>query len=140
MYKTRKKIEFDVCEDYFYGLSHNQKLAIIYFLSVIAACKNNVNIKNDSPAFIDHCYKVLKLTGEQVLEYVAIGGREQTVSDLKKMNPYSFVMLIATTAELCELNGGLSEEQYTALVDWLNDMEKSIDEWKDYALNEQNFV
>lgn len=140
MYQKKRKIEFDVSEDYFYGFSHNQKLATIYFLSVIAACENNVNIRNDSPAFIDHCYKVLNLTGEQVLEYIAIGGREQAVIDLKKIHPYSFVMLIATTAELCELNGGLSEEKYSALVDWLDDLGMSIDDWNDYAIDDKNFV
>lgn len=140
MDKARKKIDFDVGEEYFYGFTHNQKMATIHFLSVIAASENNVSIRNDTPAFIDHCYKVLKLKGEQVLNYIAIGGREQTVIDLKKIHPLSFIMLIVTTAEMCDLNGGLSEEKYTALVDWLDDMEMSIDDWNDYAVNDENFV
>ena len=134
MYHKKKKVEFDMGKHDFYKLKHNQKLAIIYFLSVIATGDNNLIKPNECPAFINHCYKVFRVTGDEVLAYVAIGGREQIVKELKKMHEYNFYMLIVTTVELLCLNGGGDDDKYRALNDWLEDLEMTEDEWYNYEV------
>ena len=138
MYQKKKKVEFDMGKQDFYKLTHNQKLAILYFLSVIATGDNKLTRPNDCPAFINHCYRIFRVTGDQVLAYVAIGGREQTVMELKKMHQYNFFMLICTTSELLCLNGGGRDEKYQALLDWLDDLEMTEDEWYDYEVKKND--
>jgi hypothetical protein len=136
MYKTRKKVEFYFEVGYFFRLKRNQKLAIINFLSVIAASDTRTKLKDDVAAFMDHCFKVLRVTGDEVLEYVAIGGREQTVIDIKKLDRHNLLMLTIVTSELCDQNGGMSDAEYLALQCWVDDLEMTIDEWYDYTVDE----
>ena len=136
MYKTKRKREFDFETGYFDRLKRNEKLAIINFLSVIAASDTRLKLRDDVMAFMDHCYKVLMVTGDQVLEYVAIGGREQTVIDIKKIDRYNFFMLIVVTSELCDQNGGMTDAEYLALLCWLDDLEMTVDEWFDFVVDE----
>ena len=134
MYKSKKREEFDFDEGYFFRLKRNQKLAILNFLSVIAASDSGTKLNRDEADFINHCYKIFRVTGDQFLEYIAIGGREQTVQDLKKMNNGNFLGLIMVTAELCNLNGGTSEDEFEALKEWLDDLKMTVDEWVDYVV------
>lgn len=136
MYKTRKMREFYFGTGYFDRLKGNQKLAIINFLSVIAASDTRVKLQDDVTAFMNHVYKVLEVTGDQVLEYVAIGGREQTVIDIKKMDRYNLFILIVVTSELCDQNGGMTDAEYLALLCWIDDLQMTIDEWFDFNVDE----
>ena len=136
MYKTERGTKFDFDDGYFDRLKRNQKLAVINFLSVIAASDTRIKLKDDISAFMNHCYKVLRVTGEQVLEYVAIGGREQTVIDIKKMDRYNLFILIVVTSELCDQNGGMTDAKYLALLCWIDDLQMTIDEWFDFNVDE----
>ena len=130
MNKLKKKKKFDfTLDEYFWWLSKNQKLAIIHFLSVIAASDKRSKTNNDDGDLINMCYKEFRVSGDEVLEYTAIGGREQTARDILKMKRDNLFGLIMMNYTLCELNGGHSDEQFEALLLWLADLNISVDEW-----------
>ena len=130
MNKLKKKKKFDfTLDEYFWWLSKNQKLAIIHFLSVIAASDKRSKTNNDEGDLINMCYKKFRVSGDEVLEYTAIGGREQTARDILKMKRDNLFGLIMMNYKLCELNGGPSDEQFEALLLWLVDLNMTVDEW-----------
>jgi len=130
MNKLKKKKKFDfTLDEYFWRLSKNQKLAVIHFLSVIAISDTGPKTNNDEGDLIDMCYKTFRVTGDKVLEYTAIGGREQTAKDILKMKRDNLYGLIMLNYKLCELNGGPSDEQFEALMLWLADLNLTVDEW-----------
>jgi len=134
MHKSKRKEILDfTTTDYFYRLSKNQKLAVINFLSVIAVSDKGPKLNKDVEALINMCYKEFRVSGDEFLEYIAIGGREQTARDLKRMNEMNFLGLIIITAELCEMNGSTTEEEYEALEGWLEEMDMTIDDWIDFG-------
>jgi len=134
MHKSKRKEFMELTTtDYFYRLSKNQKLAVINFLSVIAVSDKGPKMNNDVAAIINMCYKEFRVTGDEFLEYIAIGGREQTARDLKRLNEGNFLGLIMITAELCGANGTTTEEEYEALEEWLVEMGMTVDEWIDFG-------
>jgi hypothetical protein len=128
--KKKKKFDFAL-EEYFWWLSKNQKLAIIHFLSVIAVSDMGPKTNNDEGDLINMCYKKFRVSGDEVLEYTAMGGREQTAKDILKMKRDNLFGLIMLNYKLCELNGGPSNEQFEALMLWLVDLNITVNEWYD---------
>lgn len=126
--KKYEKFDFEL-EEYFWWLSKNQKMAIIHFLSVIAVSDTGPKTNNDEGDLINMCYKKFRVSGDEVLEYTAIGGREQTARDLLKMKRENFYGLVMMNFHLGELNGGPSDEQFEALLLWLVDLNITVDEW-----------
>ena len=127
---VKKNVKFDFeLEEYFWMLSKNQKLAIIHFLSVIAVSDTGPKTNNDEGDLINMCYMIFGVTGDEVLEYIAIGGREQTAQDILKMTRENMYGLILLNYELCKLNGGPSDEQFEALLMWLADLNLTTEEW-----------
>ncbi len=120
----------------FEDITRNQKLAIINFMSVIAvsnAAKRNSKVEQ---AYISFYYKEFGITGDQFLAYISIGGREQTVKDLKTLTKSNFQDLVYATTELfiCD-DQQTTDEELMALSDWLDDIGMTIDEWNDYLEN-----
>jgi hypothetical protein len=128
MAKKYEKFDFTL-DEYFWRLSRNQKMAVIHFLSVIAVSDTEPKTNNDEGDLIDMCYKKFRVTGDEVLRYAAIGGREQTARDILKMKRDNLYGLIMMNYQLTELNGGPSDEQYEALMLWLVDLNMTVDEW-----------
>jgi len=126
--KKKKKFDFAL-EEYFWWLSKNQKMAIIHFLSVIAVSDTGPKTNNDVGDLINMCYKKFRVSGDEVLEYIAIGGREQTAKDILKMKRDNLFGLVMMDYHLGELNGGPSDEHFEALLLWLVDLNMTVDEW-----------
>ena len=135
MKKSKESEDYDFVKDaYFNDLSINQKLAIINFFSVIAA-SNNIKLSKIESAFISQYYKEFGVTGDQYLAYVSIGGRMQTVADIKSLSKENMLDLVYTTTELCICDGELDENEFSALVSWLDDIGMTIEEWNDLLTN-----
>ena len=133
MTKKKEIEDYDFSPYGFIDITRNQKLAIINFLSVIAvsdARKRNGKIQQ---AYISFFYKEFGVTGDQYLAYISIGGREQTIADLKALSKSNMQDLVYATTELfiCD-DGNASDEELMALSNWLDDIGMTIEEWNDY--------
>jgi len=134
-----KKKEIEDYDFNSYGIENltiNQKLAVINFLSVIAVSDPK---KGDSPirkAYISFYYKEFGLTGDQYLAYISIGGREQTIEDLKTLTKSNIQDLVYMTTEMfiCD-NKNASDDELISLSHWLDDIGMTIEEWNDYLEN-----
>ena len=132
MGKSKKKEDFDFVKDaYFNDLTINQKLAVINFFSVIAASNGNIKINKIELAFISQYYKEFGVTGDQYLAYMSIGGREQTIEDIKSLTKANMQDLVYATTELFNCDGELNEKQFYTLVNLLTDIGITIEEWND---------
>ena len=137
MAKSKKKADYELMMVAFEDLTRNQKLAVINFLSVIAASNEKSKISKIQRSFISQYYKEFGITGDQFLTYISIDGRKRTIADLKSLTKSNFQDLVFTTTELCVCDGELSEDEFSALMKWLDDLGMSADEWNDYLENPQ---
>jgi len=131
---TKKEIEdYDFNSYGFEDLTINQRLAIINFMSVIAVSDIKKRDSNIRKAYISFYYKEFGITGDQFLAYISIGGREQTIEDLKSLTKSNIQDLVYTTTEMfiCD-NKNASDEELIALSHWLDDIGMTIEEWNDY--------
>lgn len=129
-----KKIEdYDFNPYAFENVTRNQKLAIINFMSVIASSNPQKRNSKVEQAYISFYYKEFGLTGDQYLAYISIGGRAQTVRDLKTLTKSNMQDLVYATTELfiCD-DKETTDEELMALSDWLDEIGVTIDEWNDY--------
>lgn len=140
MTKKKEIEDFDFNSYGIENLTINQKLAIINFMSVIAVsdCK-----KGDSlirKAYISFYYKEFGVTGDQYLAYISIGGREQTIEDLKSLTKSNIQDLVYMTTEMfiCD-NKNASDDELIALSNWLTDIGMTIEEWNDYLEHPGDF-
>lgn len=139
MGKHLKEDEFDFFPSLFDRLTLHQKLAVLDFLSVIAASAVNPNKIKAMSDFISHYYKEFKVTGDQYLAYIAIGGRNQTYIDIGLMDKRLIQDLVFATAELCICGGEVEDEQLLALSYLLESVGISLVEWNDYMDNPRVF-
>ena len=133
MTKKKEIEDFDFNSYGIENLTINQKLAVINFMSVIAVSDPK---KRDSPirkAYISFYYKEFGITGDQYLAYISIGGREQTIEDLKSLTKGNMQDLVYMTTEMfiCD-NLNASDEELISLSNWLTDIGMTIEEWNDY--------
>ncbi|MDP4291111.1 MAG: hypothetical protein Q8908_08525 [Bacteroidota bacterium] len=119
----------------FSDITRNQKLAIINFLSVIASSNIAPKISKSEQAFINFYYKEFGVSGDQYLAYLSIGGRAQTISDIKTLTKSNMQDLVYATTELCICDGEATDDQLNALSNWLNDIGITIEEWNEYLEN-----
>jgi len=119
----------------FENLSRNQKLAIINFMSSIAASDKTRMRSKIEQAYISSYYKEFGVTGDQYLAYISIGGREQTLADLKTLTKSNMQDLVYATTELFICDGNASDEELISLSNWLTDMGLSLDDWNDILEN-----
>jgi hypothetical protein len=131
-----KKKEIEDYDFNSYGiedLTINQKLAVINFLSVIAVSDVEKRDSDIRKAYISFYYKEFGITGDQYLAYISIGGREQTIEDLKSLTKSNMQDLVYITTEMfiCD-NKNASDEELIALSHWLDGMGMTIEEWNDY--------
>ena len=127
--------DFDLPSWTFIDLTRNQKLAIINFLSVIAASDANKQTNKNELAFISHYYREFGVTGAQYLAYISIGGRERTIAEIKNLSKENMQDLVYATTELCGCNGTLTVEEFSALINWLEPIGITIEEWNDMLEN-----
>ena len=139
MARSNNNEDYDLPNEVFYDLTRNQKLAIINFLSVIAASDANVKISEIEFAFISHYYKEFGVTGDQYLAYLSIGGREQTIAEIKNLSKENIQELVYATTELCNCTGELNAEEFTALLNWLDPIGMTIEEWNDVLENPDSY-
>ena len=59
----------------------------------------------------------------------------QTVADIKSLSKENMLDLVYTTTELCICDGELDENEFSALVSWLDDIGMTIEEWNDLLTN-----
>jgi hypothetical protein len=140
MTKKKEIEDFDFNSYGIEDLTINQKLAVINFMSVIAVSDTK---KGDSPirkAYISFYYKEFGITGDQFLAYISIGGREQTIEDLKSLTKSNMQDLVYMTTEMfiCD-NKNASDEELIALSNWLTDIGMTIEEWNDYLEHPGDF-
>jgi len=132
MGKSKKPEDFDFVKDaYFNDLTRNQKLAILNFFSVIAASNAKIKISEIESAFISQYYKEFGMTGDQYLAYISVGGRERTIEDIKSLNKENMQDLVYATTELFNCDGELNENEFSVLINWLDDIGMSIEAWND---------
>ena len=130
----KKEIEdYDFSSYGFEDLTRNQKLAIIDFLSVIAVSDPIKRNRDIQKAYISFYYKEFGVTGDQYLAYISIGGRKQTIEDLKSLTKSNIQDLVYTTTEMfiCD-DSNASDDELMALSRWLNEIGMTIEEWNDY--------
>jgi hypothetical protein len=122
------------------NLSINQKLAIINFLSVISVGDVEKRDSNIRKAYISFYYKEFGVTGDQYLAYISIGGREQTIKDLKSLTKSNMQDLVYITTEMfiCD-DKNASDEELIALSNWLTDIGMTIEEWNEYLEHPGDF-
>jgi hypothetical protein len=134
MTKPLKPEDYEFSTMAYFGsdLSRNQRLAILNFLSVIAVSDLGKPISPMKVAFISQYYQDFGVTGDLFLAYLLMEGRERTVADLKSLTKDNMQDLVFATTELfnCE-KGGMTEEQFAALGDWLDEMGLSQEIWVD---------
>jgi hypothetical protein len=140
MNKKKEIEEYDFNSYGIEDLTINQKLAVINFMSVIAVSDPK---KIDSPirkAYISFYYKEFGVTGDQYLAYISIGGREQTIEDLKSLTKSNMQDLVYMTTEMfiCD-NKNASDEELISLSNWLTDIGMTIEEWNDYLEHPGDF-
>ena len=140
MTKKKEIEDFDFNSYGIENLTINQKLAVINFMSVIAVSDPK---KRDSPirkAYISFYYKEFGITGDQYLAYISIGGREQTIEDLKSLTKGNMQDLVYMTTEMfiCD-NLNASDEELISLSNWLTDIGMTIEEWNDYLEHPGDF-
>lgn len=135
MTRSKKKEDYDFSLYAFIDLTRSQKLAVINFLSVIAASDANMKINKVELAYISEYYKEFGVTGDQYLAYISIGGREQTAADIKTLSKSNMQDLVYATTELCNCTGSVDDEELIALSNWLDAIGMSIEEWNDYLEN-----
>ena len=140
MTKKKEIEDFDFNSYGIEDLTINQKLAVINFMSVIAVSDKK---KGDSPirkAYISFYYKEFGITGDQYLAYISIGGREQTIEDLKSLTKSNIQDLVYMTTEMfiCD-NKNASDDELIALSNWLTDIGMTIEGWNDYLENPGDF-
>src|ERR1035437_3098977 len=140
MTKKKEIEDFDFNSYGIEDLTINQKLAVINFMSVIAVSDTK---KGDSPirkAYISFYYKEFGITGDQFLAYISIGGREQTIEDLKSLTKSNMQDLVYMTTEMfiCD-NKNASDEELISLSNWLTDIGMTIEEWNDYLEHPGDF-
>jgi len=140
MTKKKEIEDFDFNSYGIEDLTINQKLAVINFMSVIAVSDAK---KGDSPirkAYISFYYKEFGVTGDQYLAYISIGGREQTIEDLKSLTKSNMQDLVYMTTEMfiCD-DKNASDEELIALSNWLTDIGMTIEEWNDYLEHPGDF-
>lgn len=140
MTKKKEIEEYDFNSYGIEDLTINQKLAIINFMSVIAVSDPK---KGDSPirkAYISFYYKEFGVTGDQYLAYLSIGGREQTIEDLKSLTKSNMQDLVYMTTEMfiCD-DKNASDHELIALSNWLTDIGMTIEEWNDYLEHPGDF-
>lgn len=127
--------DFDLPSWAFIDLTRNQKLAIINFFSVIAASDANKQINKNELAFISHYYKEFGVTGAQYLAYISIQGRERTIAEIKNLSKENMQELVYATTDLFGCDGELNEEEFAALLKWLDPIGISIEKWNDMLEN-----
>ena len=137
MPKPKEPQEYDFCAMAYFsiGLSNNQKLAVLNFFSVIATSTPNNKINKIELAFMDQYFKEFGVTGNQFLAYILMGGRGQTIADIKSLDIRNLQDLVYATTELFNCDGSMTEEQFEALLNWLDEIGMSIDEWLDLGDN-----
>ena len=139
MAKSDKDEEFDSPNWVFSDLTRNQKLAIINFLSVIAASDANVKISDVEFAFISYYYKEFGIAGDQYLAYLSIGGRERTITEIKNLSKENMQELVYATTEMCNCTGELNEDEFLAILNWLEPIGMTIKEWNDILENPDSY-
>jgi hypothetical protein len=139
MVRSKKKVDYDFPLYDFSDVTRNQKLAIINFLSVIGSSHADNSISKIEQAYISFYYKEFGLTGDQYLAYISIGGREQTVADLKLLTKSNMQNLVYATTELCICDGETTDEELIALSNWLDDIGMTIEEWNEYLEHPINY-
>ena len=123
-----------VAPDFFYKLTINQKYAIIYFLGLVAASDADVNSKINKKEFyfINFYYKKFKVSVENYLAYIAIGGKDQIIADLKSLTKLNLQGLVIATTELCNYSGNLNESEFNIISSWAESIGMTMDEWNNY--------
>ena len=133
MTNSKEIEEYDFSSYAFEDLTRNQKLAIINFLSVIGVSDPIKRKSKVQQAYISFYYMEFGVTGDQYLAYISIGGREQTIADLKSLTKIQMQDLVYATTEMfiCE-DQNTTDVELMALSNWLDDIGMTIDEWNDY--------
>jgi hypothetical protein len=133
MNKKKEIEDFDFNSYGIEDLTINQKLAVLNFMSVIAVSDHKKGDSLIRKAYISFYYKEFGVTGDQYLAYISIGGREQTIEDLKSLTKSNIQDLVYMTTEMfiCD-NKNASDEELIALSNWLTDIGMTIEEWNDY--------
>ena len=140
MTKKKEIEDFDFNSYGIENLTINQKLAIINFMSVIAVSDSKKGDSLIRKAYISFYYKEFGVTGDQYLAYISIGGREQTIEDLKSLTKSNIQDLVYMTTEMfiCD-NKNASDDELIALSNWLTDIGMTIEEWNDYLEHPGDF-
>jgi len=126
-----KKSEFLV-NIYFDELTHNQKIAILMFYSIIAEHDSDPDTLRYKTDFINHYFQELGVTQYQFEAYVTLGGREQMIKDIKSLDKYNFTHLVWSTTEMGEYGKGMPDSLYRILAELVNELGIDFDTWTDF--------
>lgn len=113
----------------FIDLTRNQKLAILNFLSAVAACDVQKTISPDELAFINLYYKEFGVTGDQYLAYISTGGTDRSIAEMKSLNKNCIQYVLYATTALCECDGDMNDFELNELTFWLDAIGLSIEVW-----------
>jgi hypothetical protein len=113
----------------FIDVTRNQKLAILNFLSVIAACDAKKTVSPDELAFINLYYKEFGVTGDQYLAYISTGGTDRSIAEMKYLNRNCIRYVLYATTALCECDGDMNDIELNALSFWLDAIGLNIEVW-----------
>lgn len=115
----------------FIGLSHNQKIAIINFLSVIGASdvEPTMQLSQRKRDFFSCAFLEFGVRADQYLAYLIIYGRERVVADIKTLSASNMKGLAFSTMELWNLEEPTPKAEIDALGDWLSDLGMTDDDW-----------
>ncbi|NWJ50830.1 MAG: hypothetical protein HXX14_08190 [Bacteroidetes bacterium] len=130
-----------VAPDFFNKLTRNQKYAIIHFLGVIAASDVHAHSKINKKEyyFINFYYKEFKVSVEKYLAYIAMGGKEQVIADLKSLSKLNMQGLVFATTELCNYSGSMNDDELLTIADWVDSLGMTMNEWNDFYNNFDEF-